>query len=218
MNNNHALTASNLLASLPQVLQDDKSMAALAQSIADVLEKRMDEVRSVSIYPRIDELPEDLLDILAQDFKVDWWDASYGLEKKRELLKNSWHVHRILGTKEAVATALSTIYTNFKILEWWEYGGEPGCFMVQTSSFQMIDDNLSLFLATLEKVKRLSAHLEKVNIVTDVHETIGVGVACQLHLVKTFVMDEISLDDYFQWLTDENGNSLTDENGKIIVE
>ena len=50
-------------------------MLALATSIADVLAARPEEIRKIQIYTLIDELPEELLDILAYDFKVDWWDA-----------------------------------------------------------------------------------------------------------------------------------------------
>ena len=79
MNSAHALTAENLLRALPEVLRNDESMAALAASVAQVLARRPEEIQRLAIYPRIDELPEELLDILAYDFKVDWWDADYTL-------------------------------------------------------------------------------------------------------------------------------------------
>lgn len=217
MNNNHALTASNLLASLPQVLQDDESMAALASSVAAVLEKRKGEIRTVAIYPRIDELPGDLLDILAKDFKVDWWDKSYSLETKREILKTSWHTHRILGTKEAVTTALRALYDQFEVKEWWEYGGEPGYFKVETHSFQLICE-LDKFVATLSAVKRLSAHLEKVNVLADVYQVVGVGIAEKLAFVNSYVMKEFDLNELLSWLVDESGNILIDELGNILIE
>lgn len=125
MNSAHGLTAENLLRALPEVLHNDESMAALAASIAQVLAARPEEIRRLAIYPRIDELPENLLDTLAYDFKVDWWDADYSPEEKRQTLKDSWRVHRMLGTKAAVETAISAIYPNTKVSEWWEYGGEP---------------------------------------------------------------------------------------------
>lgn len=217
MNNNHALTASNLLASLPQVLQDDESMAALASSIAAVLEKRKDEIRTVAIYPRIDELPGDLLDILATDFKVDWWDKSYNLETKREILKTSWHAHRILGTKEAVTTALRALYDQFEVKEWWEYGGEPGYFKVETRSFQLICD-LDKFVTALSSVKRLSTHLEKVDVLSDVYHTVGVGIAEKVSMAASAVMKAYSLDELASWYVDENGNILADEHGNILIE
>lgn len=216
MNENHGLTASNLLGSLPQVLQDDESMVALAKSVAAVLEKRKDEIRTIAIYPRIEELPEDLLDILAKDFKVDWWDKGYSLETKREILKTSWHTHRILGTKEAVTTALCALYDQFEVKEWWEYGGEPGFFKVETQSFQLICE-LDKFVATLSAVKRLSAHLEKVNVKAAMYQTVGVGVAAQFELVNTYVMKSFDLNELLNWLVDEAGNILINELGDILT-
>jgi len=102
--NNHGLTKQNLLASLPLVLQQDKSMMALADGIAELLSQRPDEIDHLRIYSAIDRLPEQILDILAYDFKVDWWDGNYSLEEKRRTLKGSWQVHKMLGTKAAVET------------------------------------------------------------------------------------------------------------------
>ena len=130
MNSAHALTAENLLRALPEVLRNDESMAALAASVAQVLAQRPEEIQRLAIYPRIDELPEELLDILAYDFKVDWWDADYTLEEKRRTLKDSWRVHRMLGTKAAVETAISAIYPDTKVREWFDYGGEPYHFQL----------------------------------------------------------------------------------------
>jgi len=71
MNKNHNISAENLLASLPRVLQEDKSMQALAAAVAEVLAGRSVEIDDLRIYSRIDELAEEMLDILAHDFKVD---------------------------------------------------------------------------------------------------------------------------------------------------
>jgi len=40
-------------------------------------------------------------------------------------LKDSWNVHRRLGTKAAVVLAISAIYPDTQVSEWWEYGGKP---------------------------------------------------------------------------------------------
>ena len=123
MNKAHGITKENLLASLPAVLANDDNMAALASAVAEVLAARVGEIERVSIYSQIDRLPNELLDILANDFKVDWWDANYTLEEKRRTLKDSWNVHRRLGTKAAVVLAISAIYPDTQVSEWWEYGG-----------------------------------------------------------------------------------------------
>lgn len=140
MNDAYGITPENLLHTLPTVLQGDEKMVALAASIASVLAGRVREIEELCIYSRIDELPEELLDILAKDFKVDWWDGDYTLEEKRQTLKDSWRVHRTLGTKAAVLKAISAIYPDTKVLEWWEYGGRPFHFrLLIDSTFENVD-------------------------------------------------------------------------------
>lgn len=121
----HGLTKENLVATLPVALQKDPSVVALAEAIAELLARRPEEIDRLRIYPAIDQLDERLLDILAYDFKVDWWDMDYSVEEKRRTLKDSWRVHKMLGTKAAVERAISAIYPHTQVLEWWQYGGEP---------------------------------------------------------------------------------------------
>jgi len=125
MNSEYGLTAENILRTLPDVLKNDEDMLAIAMSVADVLAARTEEIEHLRIYTRIKELPEDLLDILAYDFKVDWWDADYTLDQKRQTLEDSWSVHRKLGTKAAVERAISAIYKDTQVSEWFEYEGVP---------------------------------------------------------------------------------------------
>lgn len=133
------ITKENLMLVVPPALTRDTSMMALAASDAEALEARLAEIDRVRIISNIDGLDEDLLDILAHDFKVDWWDPEYTLEEKRRTLKDSWRVHKMLGTKAAVETAISAIYPNTKVVEWFEYGGEPYHFRLDIN---ITDDSM----------------------------------------------------------------------------
>ena len=164
MNSVHALTAENLLRALPEVLRNDESMAALAASVAQVLAQRPEEIQRLAIYPRIDELPEELLDILAYDFKVDWWDGDYTLEEKRRTLKDSWSVHRMLGTKAAVELAISSIYPGARVIEWFEYDGAPYHFKLKID-VATEDTSSERHRRVLERVrfyKNLRSHLDEI--------------------------------------------------------
>lgn len=125
MNKSHGFTKENLLRSLPPGLANDPRMVALAEAIAGLLVQQKEETGRLSIYPQIGKLDEALLDILAHDFKVDWWDSDYSTEEKRRTLAASWQVHKTLGTRAAVEKAASAVYPNTKVQEWFEYGGEP---------------------------------------------------------------------------------------------
>lgn len=129
--NDHGLTKENLAGTLPPALRSDPSVVALSEALAELLAARPAEIDRLLIYPAIDTLDEPLLDILARDFKVDWWDPEYSLEEKRRTLKDSWRVHRLLGTRAAVETAISAIYPHTQVLEWFEYGGEPYHFRLR---------------------------------------------------------------------------------------
>ena len=161
MNSAHGLTAENLLRALPDVLKNDESMAALAASIAQVLAARPEEIQRLAIYPRIDELPEDLLDILAYDFKVDWYNYNYPIQVKRDLIKSSFEVHRYMGTRKAVSDALSAIYPGSTVEEWFEYGGEPYYFrIILDVTEQRVAFSNEEILRAVNLYKSLRSHLE----------------------------------------------------------
>ena len=164
MNERWGLTAENMLHALPDVLKNDSGTAALASCTAAALAERKAEIDSLILYARMDELPEPLLDLLAQDFKVDWWDGDYSLEEKRQTLRDSWHVHRTLGTKAAVETALSAIYPNAKVMEWWEYDGLPYHFRlsINVSSDETSSLKHQRVMARLELYKNLRSQLDEV--------------------------------------------------------
>lgn len=126
----HGGTGENFLRQFPFALQPDSSLMAMARVLAGALEVRWDEAVLGILYPCINELPETLLDILAYDFKVDWWDRTYSIEEKRRTLKDSWRVHRMKGTRAAVETALGAVFQNVHVEEWFEYGGEAYHFRI----------------------------------------------------------------------------------------
>ena len=163
--NSHGLTKENLLLNFPVALREDESAQALADVTARLLAGRTKEIERLTIYPAIELLDERLLDILAYDFKVDWWDADYSLEEKRRTLANSWQVHKLLGTKAAVEMAIRAIYPETRVEEWFEYeDGEPYHFRL---SINITNDNVDSkrqrrVLERLDFYKNLRSHLDRV--------------------------------------------------------
>lgn len=169
MNDPHGITAENLLRTLPVGIGWDETIQALGALAAETLSCRPEEISRLLIYPNIDNLDEELLDILAYDFKVDWWDGDYSLEEKRRTLKDSWRVHRMLGTKAAVETAISAIYPNSAVKEWFEYGGRPYYFKLEinaTGSNGDLDKQRRV-LQRLNYYKNLRSHLDSVDYTID---------------------------------------------------
>lgn len=145
--------------SLPPPLRGDPNMFALARVIAEQLQTTAKQIKKNIIYARIDELDEQTVDILAYDLHIDWYDYSYPVEVKRRTLKDSWHVHRLLGTKAAVETAIRAIYPLTTVKEWFEYGGRPFTFKIVSKRITTREEKAQC-KALIETVKRLSAHLD----------------------------------------------------------
>lgn len=160
----HGITKENLLGSLPISLSGDPSLVALAEAVSDLLARQRRELERLAIYPHIDTLEEDLLDILAHDFKVDWWDSDYGLEEKRRTLQGSWQVHKLLGTKAAVEQAISAIYPQATVEEWFEYGGKPYHFKLAIGVTHEDADSPKQrrVLERLGYYKNLRSHLDSI--------------------------------------------------------
>ena len=116
--------------SLPSVLLEDAHMKQLAEVAARVFMKVYGNRWKAAIYSKIDDLDEAVLDILAKDLKIDWYDYGATLKVKRRTVKDSWYVHRRMGTARAVEKALSDIWPNSTVEEWFTYDGSPFHFRV----------------------------------------------------------------------------------------
>ena len=134
----YSLNADNFLRTLPEVLQNDPSIQALASAIASELETLAQKVQLAEIYTHIDDLDETMLDALAADFKVDWWRPDASISEKRAALKASWYIHKHLGTKSAIETAVADYLGDGKVEEWFEYGGKPYHFRVSSKTMQIL--------------------------------------------------------------------------------
>ncbi len=188
------MTKEKFLYALPDVLKNDESMAAIADAAAGEFQSCARETDRLLIYPDIDNLPEDLLDILAYDFKVDWWNHDYPADVKRQILKDSWMIHRRLGTKWAIQTALKAVYTDVEIIEWYEYGGEPYHFKVTIDdSNRLITPEVHQKLWKLvEFYKNLRSHNEFIEYRSEhERESAGIYLAGSAWMVSRTALPEI---------------------------
>lgn len=149
---------------LPDVLKNDPKMKAFADAVTNQMLEVSHHIDDVLIYSRIDNLPEDLIDILAFDMHIDWYDYSFPIEVKRNILKNSVKVHKKMGTKYAVETVLKSIHKGAKVEEWFNYGGKPYFFQVtiDIGSMGLSEENVHGITNELQLYKNIRSHCEKI--------------------------------------------------------
>lgn len=158
---NNTITTMDLTRTFPPALRDDPKMMALAQAVAAQLSKTNREIPRNIIYAKIDDLEEDVLDVLAYDLHVDWYDYTHPLAAKRAVIKDSVRVHKRLGTLYAVRTALGSVYPESEIEEWFDYNGRPHTFRVVLDvTHARAPAEYSSIKKAIDSYKRLSAQME----------------------------------------------------------
>jgi len=185
------LTTEGIYATYPPVLKADERAAAIGEVMAEQLAKNRMLCDKTMIYPAIDALSEEILDALAYDFNVEWYDYEGTLEEKRRTIKECISVHRYKGTKYAVETALKSVYETVKVQEWFEYGGEPYHFKVVIYDHTNDTEKRQRVLAKVHYYKNLRSHLEEtvymVGINTNIVLNAGIKTAGRYKRIYTEV-------------------------------
>lgn len=210
------VTTDTLLSVFPAALGADKHLYALATSVATSLTQLYKAGDLAALYTRIDCLDGDVLDILAYDFKIDWWDAGYSVDEKRRLFKSCWDVHRKLGTPAAIVSALSSVYRLATVREWWQYGGKPYHFRlsIDTAGEFFDSEKLNSVVQKATFYKNLRSVLEEVDFQIERSTELFVGLALQTGVVQSMTLSDA---DVYTLVADENGSFLADETSLLIL-
>jgi len=156
------LSNADLLSLQSGYMQKDITTIALCKALTPQFQKLAQETKLCHIYSRINELAEQILDELAWQMHIDWYDATADVSIKRQLIKTSIVVHMYRGTPYAVEELISTYFGDGYVEEWFDYGGEPGMFKVVTSNASITAELADQFTRVLNSAKRASAHLEEI--------------------------------------------------------
>lgn len=166
---------------VPQVVAAQDWVRAMADALGIIHRKTLDFADKSQIYTALDDVPEVILDTLAVNWKIDWYDTEYSTEQKRRIIKSALTVRRLMGTVRAVKLQVEAIYPGTTLQEWFEYGGTPGCFRldVNLTDESIIPPVVMQSPAEIEKkivtAKRWSAHLEGVDYWEETESPVCVG-------------------------------------------
>ena len=156
------LQSVSLLDILPPNLLADKQIHAAARTLDDELQKITAATRNALLLPRLDELSEEVIDLLAWQWHVDFYESSMSIETKRQLVRESIAWHRIKGTKAAVEKMARTVFKGGVVTEWFEYGGEPYHFRIDLLTAPNItQDDTARLLAVVNAAKNVRSVLDE---------------------------------------------------------
>lgn len=82
-------------------------------------------------------VPAELLPWLAWALSVDAWGPDWSEADQRAQTAASVEIHRRKGTPGAIKRVLAALGIQARVVEWWEYGGEPYHFKVEAAGPEM---------------------------------------------------------------------------------
>lgn len=173
------LNALALVDLLPSSISGDEQVTDAAQAIDPELHAVADFARTLPILSRIDELPEELIDLLAWQWHVDLYETTLTLREKRETVKRLLLMHRYKGTRRAVDEALAPINYEVSINE---ATGEP--FLFDLDLYVDVEVDLSeardRCIRYVNIAKPASRHLRNINAYYNNEPSIGTFYAGSL--------------------------------------
>lgn len=148
---------------LPASLKEDTRVKAAAQALDAALQASAKASEACLLLPHLEALPEVVLDLLAWQWHVDFYEP-IGLtaQKKCALIQRSIAWHRQKGTSAAVRAVVEAAYGNCELQEWYEYDGEPYHFKVRVTLQEESADKSRWkdVLAAVESAKNARSWLE----------------------------------------------------------
>ncbi|MFJ8100430.1 phage tail protein I [Lysinibacillus sp. NPDC096212] len=153
---------SDLLKLLPHSLRQDSVLVAIAEAAEIQLKQAYQEAEAIYNLVDIDKMPEALLDLLAYEKHVDFYEVDLPVEQKRALVKASRKWHRKKGTRGAVEDVVSIIYKNAQVFEWFEYGGEEYRFKIEVEEPFIANEDMKRLKRMVEATKNKRSWLEYV--------------------------------------------------------
>lgn len=153
----------------PSSILGDENINAIINALNPELNIITDFIAEEFIYSRINELDSGVLDLLAWQFHVDFYDLAKDLPAKRKQVINSIQWHMKKGTAWAILKALDMIGVDAEFINWYEFGGEPYTFKIKAnlrhdyfnySNKDEITQNIIRAINEAKATRSFLAHLE----------------------------------------------------------
>lgn len=120
-----SLRATRLIENCTPSIAYDNRIQAAGLAFDDQMFAIIDDTPQIIFIPNILDLPDDfseLVDILAWQFHVDFYDATKDLDFRKRLVQMAIEWHRTKGTVSLVQEVIDTYWKSGAVIEeWWEY-------------------------------------------------------------------------------------------------
>lgn len=166
----------------------EPEVQAIGYAIMLANRKTIEQIEKSMVYAGIDALPEKILDVLAIEMRAQYYEQELDIEQKRRIIKNTLYLYSKAGTKDAVSQMIEQVFGGGVMQEWFEYGGEPYHFKVDTMAVLSQDIN-DKFTKLIKNVKNIRSHLDQIIIKRTIKQDVEVTSVQQYYTIAPVVSD-----------------------------
>lgn len=173
---------------LPPSIASDPDVMAAAEALDAELQNTVGYIPYLAIIHRLRNkliTDETLIDSLATQFHVDFYDPDFPLELKQELVAKSLDWHSRKGTPSVVEEIVTAVFSDAVVSEWFDYDGLPYRFKVATEITNVSASNILTLIDAIFSVKNTRSWLEKIEIVRKYICSLYIGTGISQGITQT---------------------------------
>jgi phage tail P2-like protein len=159
------LSNISILSLMPPNFAEDQDVKMMAEAFDKALQEIILKIPNIAIIPNLvldNIVNEILIDLLAWQFHVDFYNPNLPIETKRELVLKSLDWHYRKGTPSVVKEIVSTVFSRAEIQEWFNYGGLPYRFRIGTDEEMPDAETRANLIRAINSVKNTRSYLDAI--------------------------------------------------------
>lgn len=179
---------------VPDIVSRQPWVRAMSLAFAGATMRILDEADASQIFTGIDKASEDVLDMLAVSFKVDWYNTASPIETKRQQIQQALQVRRTIGTAGALRQTVQTILPHVELIEWFQTddNAPPGTFELKTTD-GLTPEIAEQLVNMVGYAKNVRSHLRRLLVQRELRCKAYGAVAVAWHS-KTVITNEAYLE------------------------
>lgn len=155
------LRDAELISVLPPYFKDNVDVQAISYAYRMATKNIFQYAKWIMLYGNVEELPDVILDLLALEIRAPYYEEALRTEIKRDIIRKAFSWYVMGGTVYAVEEMARTVFGEGKVVEWYQFGGAPGEFYIETNE-EFSPDTVRRFNEVIDKVKNKRSRLKKV--------------------------------------------------------
>jgi phage tail P2-like protein len=182
---------TTLLELIPENLRHDPDAIAACKALEPEYQELVTNIGKIAAIVDIDKAFSELLDYLAIERNVEFYDQSLPIEVKRSLVKNARIYKMYKGTPYAVEQLLHDVFKGkVEIDEWFNYGDDPFYFRLITHAFIPDTELLSSVYRAINAVKNIRSKLREVFLIYQ-EANIPTYIGIATHRMTRYVVSQV---------------------------